>query len=45
VTAPVGEDLEKKEHSSIAVGIANWYNLLENPPVGSSKKLEIYLST
>jgi hypothetical protein len=21
-----GEDVEKEEHSSIAVGIANWYN-------------------
>jgi hypothetical protein len=26
VTTHVGEDVEKEEHSSIAGGIANWYN-------------------
>jgi hypothetical protein len=26
VTADAGEDVEKKEHSSIAGGIASWYN-------------------
>jgi hypothetical protein len=25
-TTHVGEDVEKKEHSSIAGGMANWYN-------------------
>jgi hypothetical protein len=26
MTTHVGEDMEKKEHSSIAGGIPNWYN-------------------
>jgi hypothetical protein len=26
VTADAGKDTEKKEHSSIAGGIASWYN-------------------
>jgi hypothetical protein len=26
VTADSGKDVEKEEHSSIAGGIANWYN-------------------
>jgi hypothetical protein len=26
VTTDTGEDVEKEEHSSIAVGIAGWYN-------------------
>jgi hypothetical protein len=26
VTADAGEDMEKEEHSSIADGIASWYN-------------------
>jgi hypothetical protein len=26
VTARIGKDVEKEEHSSIADGIANWYN-------------------
>jgi hypothetical protein len=26
VTAHAGEDIEKEEHSSIAGGIAKWYN-------------------
>jgi len=28
--ADAGEDVEKEEHSSIVVGIANWYNLSVN---------------
>jgi hypothetical protein len=30
VTADADEDLEKEEHSSIAGGIATWYNHPEN---------------
>ena len=30
VTADAGEDVEKEEHFSIAVGIASWYNPSEN---------------
>jgi hypothetical protein len=30
VTSQVEEDVEKEEHSSIAGGIANWYNHSEN---------------
>jgi hypothetical protein len=26
VTTYVGDDVEKEEHSSIAGGVANWYN-------------------
>jgi hypothetical protein len=37
VTTHVGEDVEKEEHSSIAGGIANWYNHSENQSVGSSE--------
>jgi hypothetical protein len=37
VTAHVGEDVEKEEHSSIAGGIANWYNHSGNQPGGSSE--------
>jgi hypothetical protein len=32
----VGEDVEKEEHSSIAGGIANWYNHSGNQSEGSS---------
>jgi hypothetical protein len=39
----LGEDVEKKEHSSIAGGIANWLNHSGNPSGVSSKKLEIDL--
>jgi hypothetical protein len=35
VTAHVGENAEKEEHSSIVGGIANWYNL-------SGNKLEVH---
>jgi hypothetical protein len=37
VTAHVGEDVEKKEHSSIADGIVNWYSHSENQSEGSSE--------
>jgi hypothetical protein len=30
VTADAGKDVEKEKHSSIAGGIANWYNHSEN---------------
>jgi hypothetical protein len=43
VTAHVGEDVEKEEHSSIDGGIANCYNQSGNPSGGSSRKLEIDL--
>jgi hypothetical protein len=43
VTTHVGEDVEKKEHSSIACGIANWYNYPGNQSGGSSEKMEIDL--
>jgi hypothetical protein len=35
VTTHVGEDVEKEDHSSIAVGIANCYNHSENKSGGS----------
>jgi hypothetical protein len=37
VTAYVGKDVEKEEHSSIAEGIANWYNHSRNQSGGSSE--------
>jgi hypothetical protein len=37
VTACDGEVVDKEEHSSIAGGIANWYNHSGNKSVGSSK--------
>jgi len=37
VTAEVGEDVEKEEHSSIVGGIAGWYNHSGNQPVRSSE--------
>ena len=43
MTTHVGEDVEKKEHSSIACGIANWYNYPGNQSGGSSEKMEIDL--
>ena len=43
MTTAAGEDVEKKEHSSIAGGIANWYNNSGNQSGGSSKKLDIVL--
>jgi hypothetical protein len=37
VTIHVGEHVEKDKHSSIAGGIANWYNHYGNQSGGSSK--------
>ena len=37
VTADVGEDVEKEEHSSIAGGITNWYIHSRNQSVSSSE--------
>jgi len=37
VITQVGKDMEKDEHSSIAVGIANWYNHSGNEFGGSSE--------
>jgi hypothetical protein len=37
VTADAGEDIEKEEHSSIAGGIASWYNPSGNQFGGSSE--------
>jgi hypothetical protein len=37
VTADAGEDVEKEEHSSIAGGIASWYNHFGNQFGGSSE--------
>jgi hypothetical protein len=37
VTADAGEDVEKKEHSSIAGEIASWYNSSGNQFSGSSE--------
>jgi hypothetical protein len=37
VTADDNKDVEKEEHSLIAVGIASWYNYSENQFVGSSE--------
>jgi hypothetical protein len=46
VTTHVGEDVEKEEHSSIAGGIANWYNHSGNQSGGSSENWKlIYLKT
>jgi hypothetical protein len=43
VTADSGEVLEKEEHSSIADGIANWYNHSGNQSGASSEKPDIVL--
>jgi hypothetical protein len=37
VTADAGKNVEKEEYSSIAVGIANWYNQSGNQSGGSSE--------
>jgi hypothetical protein len=37
VTADAGENVEKEEHSSIASGIASWYNHPGNQSGGSSE--------
>jgi hypothetical protein len=36
-SAYVGENVEKEEYSSVAGGIANWYNQSGNQSGGSSK--------
>ena len=36
-TANAGEDMEKDDHSSIANGIANWYNHFGNQSRGFSE--------
>jgi hypothetical protein len=37
MTVNTGEDVEKEEHSSIAGGIASWYNCSGNQSGGSSE--------
>jgi hypothetical protein len=37
VTADVGKDVEKEEYSSIAGGIASWYNHSGNKSGGTSE--------
>jgi hypothetical protein len=37
VTADVGKNVEKEEHSSIDGGIANWYKYSGNQAGGSSE--------
>jgi hypothetical protein len=37
MTADAGEDVEKEEHSSIAGGVASWYNHFGNQSGGSSE--------
>jgi len=37
MTTNAGEDVEKEKHSSIVVGIANWYNHSRNQSGGSSE--------
>jgi hypothetical protein len=37
VTADAGKDVQKEEHSSIAGGIASWYNHSGNQSGGSSE--------
>jgi hypothetical protein len=46
VTAHVGEDVEKDQHSFFADGIANWYNHCGNQFGGSSVNWKLtYLKT
>jgi hypothetical protein len=42
VTAETGEDVEKEEHFSIAVGIASWYNHSGIQSGGSSQNWTYY---
>jgi hypothetical protein len=42
LTADAGEDAEKEEHSSIAGGIASWYNASGNQFGGSSENWIYY---
>jgi hypothetical protein len=41
VTADTGKDVEKEEHSSIAGGIASWYNQLWKSAWWFLRKLDI----
>jgi hypothetical protein len=43
VTADSGKDVEKEDHSSIAGGIASWYNQSGNQMGQFLRKLEIVL--
>ncbi len=43
MTANAGEDVEKEEHSSIAGGIADWYNQYWNSVWKFLRKLDIEL--
>jgi len=43
VTTDAGEDVEKKEHSSIVGGIANWHNDSGNLSGGSSENWTLTL--
>jgi hypothetical protein len=46
VTADAGKDVEKEKHSSIAGGIAIWYNYIEKQSGCSSENWkEFYLKT
>jgi hypothetical protein len=46
VTVDAGQDVEKEKHSSIAGGIASWYNHSGNKSRGSSKtRTQYYLRT
>jgi hypothetical protein len=42
VTADAGENVEKEELSSIAGGIASWYNHSGNKSVNSSENWALY---
>jgi hypothetical protein len=42
VTEDAGKDVEKEEHSSIAGGIASWYNYSRNQFDGSSENWTYY---
>jgi hypothetical protein len=37
VTAHIGKNIEKEEHSSFSCGMANWYNPSGNQTGGSSE--------
>jgi hypothetical protein len=42
MTADADKDVEKEEHSSIAAGIASWYNHSGNEFGGSSENWTLY---
>jgi hypothetical protein len=44
VTADAGEDVEKEEHSSIAGGLASWYNHSGNQFGGFSENRCLFVS-